>query len=202
MLRKLTYVCGVVMLAAACSSPPEAPKQTPAPPPPAADTKSAALTAPKTDADKIANAMAAAPQAIAKDAAVVEPDAQMKIRTIRAGTNGWTCIPDSPQSPGIDPMCVDKNGLDWLNAYLTKKAPPKDKIGFAYMLAGGSDASNEDPYATGPAAGHQWIDTGPHVMLFNVEGKLEGYPASHDNPKAPYWMWSKTPYAHLMIPVK
>ena len=202
MLRKLTYVCGVVALAAACSSPPEAPKQTAAPPPPAAPATPAPLTAPKTDAEKITNAMAAAPESIAKDATILDMDAKMQTRQLRAGTNGWTCLPDNPASPGIDPICVDKNGMEWFAAYVSKKAPPKDKIGFAYMLAGGSDASNDDPYATAPAAGHQWIDTGPHVMVLNVTGKLEGYPTSHDNTKVPYIMWGKTPYAHLMAPVK
>ncbi|HVZ20119.1 MAG TPA: hypothetical protein VG871_03605, partial [Vicinamibacterales bacterium] len=71
-----------------------------------------------------------------------------------------------------------------------------------YMLMGGSDASNDDPYASGPAAGHQWVDTGAHVMLFNPGDRLAGYPTTAENPKAPYVMWANTPYAHLMIPVK
>src|SRR5438132_12537648 len=34
-----------------------------------------------------------------------------------------------------------------------------------YMLAGGTDASNTDPYATKPPATNYWIKTGPHVMV-------------------------------------
>ena len=53
-----------------------------------------------------------------------------------------------------------------LQAWIGKQAPPADLgSGFMYMLAGGTDASNTDPYATGPAAGNAWIETGPHVMI-------------------------------------
>jgi len=72
----------------------------------------------------------------------------------------------------------------------------------AYMLAGGSDASNEDPFATKPAEGHTWIDTDPHLMVLNIGDHFAGYPTTHDNTKAPYVMYPKTPYAHLMIPIK
>jgi hypothetical protein len=160
------------------------------------------MPAPTTDADKMKSARAAAPEAVSSQATILDFNEKMEARTLQAGTNGWTCIPDNPTSPGADPMCADKNGMEWLSAWLTKKDPPKEKIGFAYMLMGGSDASNEDPHATSPSAGHQWVETGPHVMIFNVGNRIDGYPTTHDNPKAPYVMWPNTPYAHLMIPVE
>ena len=58
-----------------------------------------------------------------------------------------------------------------------KTAPPEGKVGFGYMLQGGSDASNEDPHASGPAEGEEWVDTGPHVMIFNVGAMVQGYPS-------------------------
>jgi hypothetical protein len=67
-------------------------------------------------------------------------------------------------------MCVDQNGMAWVDALMNKKDPPKGKMGFGYMLAGGSDASNTDPFATTPAPGGKWVDTGPHVMVFNIAG--------------------------------
>jgi hypothetical protein len=36
------------------------------------------------------------------------------------------------------------------------------------MLAGGSDASNIDPHATEPPQAGKWVDTGPHIMVFNM----------------------------------
>jgi len=146
--------------------------------------------------------MAAAPLAIAKDATVVAMNKDGSMKTLRAGTNGWTCMPDMPTSPGTDPMCLDKNGMEWAHAWMTKAAPPKGKMGVGYMLMGGSDASNDDPYATKPAAGKKWVDTGAHVMVLNPGPMADAYPKSADDPKKPYVMWPGTPYQHLMIPVK
>jgi hypothetical protein len=87
-------------------------------------------------------------------------------------------------------------------AWIGRKEPPKGKIGFMYMLAGGTDASNTDPYAAAPADGAEWISTGPHVMIVNATELMAGYPSEPvPETKAPYIMWAGTPYAHLMIPV-
>ena len=156
---------------------------------------------PTTDADMIKSAMSAAPEAVSSMATIVAMDDKMQMRTLREGTNGWTCMPDGP-SPGVDPMCLDKLGTAWAMAWMARKDPPKDKMGFGYMLMGGSDASNTDPFAMQPHPGDRWIDTGPHVMVLNGANKFEGYPTTPENPKAPYVMYPNTPYAHLMMPVK
>jgi hypothetical protein len=153
---------------------------------------------PMSDADMIKSAMSAAPMAVAKDATVIN---MTNMKVLKQGTNGWTCFPDTP-SPGPDPMCVDKNGLAWASAWMNKQAPPKDKLGFGYMLAGGSDASNTDPFATAPQPGTKWVDTGPHVMILNIGDKFDGYPTVPGDTKMPWVMFPGTPYAHLMIPVK
>ena len=155
-----------------------------------------------SDEELIANATSAAPEAVAQNAAVMAMDAQGKMRTLRQGTNNFTCMPDNPQSPGDDPMCLDQNGMEWAHAWMTHTAPPAGKVGFGYMLQGGSDASNDDPYATKPAAGKKWVDTGAHVMIFNPGPMADTYQKSADDPRKPYLMWPGTPYQHLMIPVK
>ena len=99
-------------------------------------------------------------------------------------------------------MCLDQNGMEWAHAWMTHKDPPKDKMGFGYMLMGGSDASNTDPFATTPKPAEQWVDTGPHIMVLNIGDRFAGYPTSADNTKRPYVMFPNTPYAHLMMPVK
>jgi hypothetical protein len=72
-----------------------------------------------------------------------------------------------------------------------------------YMLAGGSDAGNTDPYATKPHPGEDWVTTGPHIMIVGSKEVLSGYPASiKPDTSAPYVMWAGTPYAHLMVPLK
>jgi len=155
-----------------------------------------------TDADLIKSAISAAPASIARGATVIAPDDKGGVRTVRQGTNGWTCMPDMPETPGPDPMCVDKNGLAWALAWMQHKDPPADKVGFGYMLMGGSDASNTDPFAMKPATGEKWVTTGPHVMILNIGTRFDGYPTTASDTSVPYVMFPGTPYAHLMIPVK
>lgn len=158
---------------------------------------------PVTDAEMIASAMAAAPKGVAEGAAIVAMDSDGGMRTLREGTNGFTCMPDNPATPGPDPMCLDQNAFEWAHAWMGHQPPP-DKVGFVYMLAGGSDASNTDPDAKGPEAGNHWISTGPHVMVVGPAVKMMvGYPRSADpDTSKPYVMWAGTPYEHLMIPMK
>jgi hypothetical protein len=157
-----------------------------------------------TDAQLIASALSAAPRGVAKHAAVMALDAKGGMRTLRAGTNGFTCIPDNPETPGPDPMCVDKASMDWMHAMMSKKAPPAGKVGLMYMLAGGTDASNTDPYADKPTATNHWIKTGPHLMIAGADAAFyDQYPKSADpDTSLPYVMWAGTPYQHLMVPVK
>src|SRR3954465_10493296 len=124
-------------------------------------------------------------------------------RTLMSPPNTFTCMPDNPATPGPDPMCMDQNGLEWATAWIEHRDPPKGKVGFMYMLAGGTDASNTDPYAQKPDANNNWVETGPHDMLVGAKGMIEGYPrAAKPDTSQPYVMWPDTPYEHLMIPVQ
>lgn len=156
-----------------------------------------------SDADMIKSAEMAAPAAVSSEAAIYAVGADGQMKTLREGKNGWWCMPDSPATPGPDPMCGDANAMEWAMAWIGKTEPPKAKVGFMYMLEGGTDASNTDPYATAPTADNNWVKTGPHVMVMNAMDMMAGYPtdAKPDTSK-PYVMWSGTPYAHLMIPVQ
>jgi hypothetical protein len=151
----------------------------------------------------IASAMSAAPASVSADATIMSFDATGKMRVLRSGTNSFTCMPDDPSSPGPDPMCADKAAMLWLGAYLAHKSPEPARIGFVYMLQGGSDASNVDPYAKQPADGH-WLTTGPHVMIVGADPSFyAAYPSGPDpDATRPYVMWAGTPYQHLMAPLK
>lgn len=165
--------------------------------------KTAAKHAPG-DAERIASAMRAAPAGVAKGATIVAMNADGTMRTLRKGTNDYTCMPDNPETPGPDPMCMDKNAMAWAQAWMSHKPPPAGKMGVMYMLAGGTDASNTDPYATKPDASNHWIKTGPHVMVVGADPSFyDAYPKGADpDTSAPYVMWAGTPYQHLMAPVK
>ena len=152
--------------------------------------------------DPVQNALAAAPASIGADAKVIamNPDGTMKV--LRDGNNGWTCMPDNSATPGPDPMCMDGNAMKWAEAWIGRKTPPMDNVGLMYMLTGGTDASNTDPYGTKPADGSDWVKTGPHVMVVGSESLNRQYPGGEtpDTTK-PYVMFGGSPYAHVMIPI-
>ena len=55
------------------------------------------------------------------------------------------------------------------------------------MLAGGTDASNTDPYAQKPDVSNNWVETGPHVMIVGAKGLMQGYPtATKPDTSQPY----------------
>jgi hypothetical protein len=166
----------------------------------AADQKKAA----PTDKQLIASAMSAAPARVAKGATILAMEAGGKMRTLREGKNGFTCMPDNPATPGPDPMCMDKNAMEWVHAWIARKPPSAGKVGFMYMLAGGTDASNTDPYATKPEPNNNWIKTGPHIMVVGGDAAFyDSYPkGAKPDTSVPYVMWPGTPYQHLMAPVK
>ena len=168
----------------------------------AAEKDAAAKKAP-SEKQLIASAMSAAPSAVAKGAKIVAMD-DKGMHTLREGSNAFTCMPDNPATPGPDPMCADKNAMAWVDAWVGHKPPPSGKVGLMYMLSGGTDASNTDPYATKPDAANHWIKTGPHIMIVGADAAFyDMYPKAADpDTAAPYVMWAGTPYQHLMIPIK
>lgn len=149
-----------------------------------------------SDAQYIAEALSAAPKAVAKDAAVARMDEKGNMTTVRAGKNGFTCM-----VVGKEKMCADANSMAFFDAWAKHQTPP-DKLGLTYMLAGDDGASNTDPYATGKTADNHWVVTGPHIMVLGPGAKSLGLASGADaNPSQPYMMWTGTPYEHAMIPL-
>ena len=151
---------------------------------------------------QIANAMSAAPMAIAKDAAILGfPVDGEEMVLLRDGTNGWTCIADWPASPTNDPMCLDGVWSQWLDAFVTGTDPEITQPGLSYMLQGGDDTSNVDPFAPVPEEGQEWVSSPAHIMLL-LPGNFDSSVFTTDHESGfPYIMWDETPYEHLMIPV-
>ncbi len=154
---------------------------------------------------KIRNAMSAAPPSIADNATIAdwpaEPGGEMSV--LREGSNGWTCLPDMPPTPGNDPMCVDQPWLDWIDAWVNKKELKITQMGFGYMLqANDSPYSNTDPYFTEQTPDNEWKSQDvPHLMiLVPDEQMLAGLPTDAEN-GGPWVMWRNTPYVHIMAPM-
>lgn len=153
---------------------------------------------------KIQSAMSAAPYSISKNATIKDwPSAEGEEMTVlREGNNQFTCLPDMPDTPGNDPMCLDDPWLKWADAWMNKKDLTIDKMGFGYMLQGGTAESNTDPYAEGPEPGNEWMPEGvPHLMIVVPNNSmLSGLPQDPDQ-GGPWVMWRNTPYVHIMVPM-
>lgn len=205
-LLLIGFLVCLALVVAACAAPvAPAPAPTAAPTqPPPTDTPAPAVPTPDVAA-RIANAMSAAPMAVAKDATLLDfpANAGDPMVVLRKGTNDWTCYADWPASPGNDPECNDPVAEAWLSAlFAGKEAPPEITTpGLAYMLAGGSDPSNTDPMAAAPPEGKDWVASPGHVMLIMPGGFDAADYATEPKEDEPFIMWDGTPYEHLMIPV-
>jgi hypothetical protein len=155
---------------------------------------------------KMQQAMRAAPPEISAKATIMDwPEKDgMPMKQLRAGTNGWMCMPPAPSPASrpapADPMCADKTFAVLLDSLLEKTDPNVKAVGVSYMLLGDAGTSNTDPFATAPTATNQWIVSPPHLMLVVPDAKqLDAFP-SDPHAGGPWVMWKGTKYAHLMIP--
>lgn len=157
-----------------------------------------------SDDEIVQMSLSAAPEAVAKDAKVIDIGADGKVRVIREGRGEWTCMPGAGDPAAPDPMCGDKNAMAWATAWMQKQEPPSNQVGILYMLRGDNGASNTDPYATEEAPDNNWIKTGAHIMIVGSGAKmLSGYSRdAKPDPSTPYVMWAGTPYEHVMLPVQ
>jgi hypothetical protein len=158
------------------------------------------------DADteaQIESAMSAAPSTLSANATILgnEMDDAGKFVVLREGSNDWYCQADAPGTPGPDPICFDETWLDWVYAFVAGEEPNTQVVGLAYMLQGGSEASNTDPFATEPAAGEEWMTSPPHIMVLMPEDLVESGFSPDFHTGVPWIMYAGTPYEHLMMPV-
>jgi len=145
---------------------------------------------------KIARAMSAGPDDIARSARIIDTDSNGNTVLLREGNNGFTCMPGNPEVIGEPPMCVDKASLQWFADAKAHKPKPTNTVpGITYMLAGATQRSDSDPNdKTSPA-----VHVGPHWMImWPFDPKTTGLPTTHRDEGA-YIMWAGSPYAHLHV---
>jgi len=155
---------------------------------------------------EIARALSAAPFAVDNGARVVTIGDEGKIEELQKGSNGWTCVTHDPGTPMGHPLCLDRNGLTWMEAAMMGHPPDADKIGYGYMLKGGTSWSNTDVSATKlPAGQKDFIRIPPHFMIMNARlANSSGFPSGETYPDThkPFVIYGGTPYAVLMIPLE
>lgn len=148
---------------------------------------------------KIESAVSAAPASVSNNATIKDWEGTV----LQEGSNEWTCYPEMPNAKASNPMCLDEQWINWLEAYMNQSEPDITDIGMGYMLVGGEPNSNLDPFASGPTADNQWMDeVKPHVMmLFPDEQMYKGISTDPDNGGS-WVMFPETPYVHVMMPVE
>lgn len=148
---------------------------------------------------KIENAASAAFPAITDEATIKDWDGTI----LREGSNRWTCYPDMPNLPEQNPMCLDEQWDAWMEAFLNQKEPNVTKVGFGYMMRGGSPASNLNPFDKKPTDDNQWMEVvKPHLMILLPDPSMYGGISTDPDNGGPWIMFPNTPYAHIMMPVE
>ena len=113
---------------------------------------------PTTDAEKIADALRAAPSFITDGATIADYPASKggEWRVLREGTTEWTCLPGPPPgSKHDDPGCFDKVFFQFIKDILAGRPQHVERIGVAYMFTG----------HTVPGASGGPFRVGAHIML-------------------------------------
>ena len=148
----------------------------------AAGAQSMTELLPTTDAEKIADALRAAPKFITDGATIVDYPASKggEFRVLRKGSSEWTCLPGPP--PGEkhdDPGCFDLVFFQFLKDYVAGRPPHIDRLGVAYMYAG----------HTVPGASGGQFRVGAHIMLVSPHPEdLQGFT---------HYGWNGTYIIHL-----
>jgi len=157
----------------------------------------------RSDAWKIENALSAGPKFITDHATVVDwPSAQdneRKMRVLRAGSNGWSCMPEGDglidygdhlafdhAKPRHNPLCGDQTMMKWMMAIMSGRKPNIDRIGISYMLQGEGRADVRF--------------AGPHIMLALLDGEKDALKNVGPNTSsgAPY-LWGPGSFSPLLI---
>ena len=123
----------------------------------------------KSDAEKIASAQQAGPQFVTRNATVLDypTSPSGEFRVLRAGTNGWTCLPGLPEGAHDEPGCFDQVFLQFIKDSIASRTPDVQSVGISYMY-GGYWVPNKS-YAMG--SGNEF-HVGPHIMIIGPDQKM------------------------------
>jgi hypothetical protein len=122
-----------------------------------------------SDAEKIASALGAGPKFVTANASVLDYPTSPggEFRVLRAGTNGWTCLPGLPGGAHDEPGCFDHIFLQFIKDSLAGRTPNVQSVGISYMY-GGKWVPNKS-HAMG--SGNEFR-VGPHIMIIGLDQKM------------------------------
>jgi hypothetical protein len=124
---------------------------------------------PVTDAEKISSAMQAGPKFVTQNATVLDWPSSPggEFRVLRAGTNGWTCLPGRPGAAHEELGCFDQIFLQFMKDSMAGHTRNVQGVGISYMY-GGFWVPNKS-HAMG--SGNEF-HVGPHIMIIGLDQKI------------------------------
>jgi hypothetical protein len=123
----------------------------------------------KSDAEKIASAIHAGPKFVTQNATVVDWPSSPggEFRVLRAGTNGWTCLPGRPGAAHDEPGCFDQVFLEFMKDSLAGHTPNVQRVGISYMYEGFWVPNKSHAMGSGNE-----FHVGPHIMIIGLDQKI------------------------------
>jgi hypothetical protein len=123
----------------------------------------------KSDAEKIASAMQAGPKFVTQNATVLDwPSSPAgEFRVLRAGTNGWTCLPGRAGAAHDEPGCFDRVFLEFMKDSMAGRTPNVQSVGISYMYDG-----FWVPNKSHPMGSENEFHVGPHIMIIGLDQKI------------------------------
>jgi len=123
----------------------------------------------KSDAEKIKSALEAGPRFVTKNATVLDWPSSPggEFRVLRAGTNGWTCLPGRPEGAHDEPGCFDQVFLQFMKDSIAGRTPSVQSIGISYMYGGFWVPNKSHAMASGKE-----FHVGPHIMIIGLDQKM------------------------------
>lgn len=127
---------------------------------------------------------------------------------VKAGTNGFTCIPDpNPNAERLEPICMDQATLQWFTSFKNHAPKPSNTVpGIAYMAKGAQGWVKDGQLLTKKEPGASFVEFPPHWMIFwPFDSKVSGFPSCTIEPEKVVRpgnvciLWAGTPYASLII---
>src|SRR6202008_2755888 len=124
---------------------------------------------PRSDAEKIASAMQAGPQFVTQNATVLDWPGSPggEYRVLRAGTNGWTCLPGLPGKSHDEPGCFDRTFLQFIKDSMAGRTPNVQSVGISYMYGG-----FWVPDTSHAMGSDNEFHVGPHIMIIGLDQKI------------------------------
>jgi hypothetical protein len=123
----------------------------------------------KSDAEKILSALQAGPDFVSRNATVLDYPTSPggEFRVLRAGTNGWTCLPGPAQSTDDEPGCFDQVFLQFVKDSIAGRAPNVQSVGISYMYKGLWVPNKSHARGSGNE-----FHVGPHIMIIGLDQKI------------------------------